>query len=188
MAGYTILLVDDEAPILKALSRLLQYEGYTIRSTTRPEEVADILREEEIHLVISDHTMPGMTGIEVLRTARLIRPDAVRLILTGNADLQMAMDAVNQGEIYRFLTKPWDNNDLLLTVRMGLREYEIALQNKRLSKVVRQQSETIKRLREQLSGAPAAGTAAAPAPKASGKAVFTISDEELAALEKEYDL
>jgi len=184
MAGYTILLVDDEAPILKALTRLLQYEGYNIRSTTVPEEVADIMRGEEIHLVISDHTMPGMTGVEVLRTARLIRPDAIRVMLTGNADLQMAMDAVNQGEIYRFLTKPWDNNDLLITVRMGLREFEIQQQNRRLTKVVRQQAETIKRLQEQLTGASAAG----PAPKASGGAIFTISDEELAALEKEYNL
>lgn len=187
MAGYKILLVDDEAPILKALTRLLQYEGYTIRGTQDPTEVADILRGEEFHLVISDHTMPGMTGIEVLRSARLIRPDAIRLMLTGNANLQMAMDAVNQGEIYRFLTKPWDNNELLVTVRMGLREYEIQKQNKRLATVVRQQAETIKRLQAQLDGA-AAAAPGAPAPKTTGTGIFTISDDELAALEKEYDL
>ncbi len=184
MAGYKILLVDDEAPILKALTRLLQYEGYAIRSTNDPKEVAGILREEDFHLIISDHTMPEMTGIEVLRAARLIRPDAIRLMLTGNANLQMAMDAVNQGEIYRFLTKPWDNNDLLITVRLGLREYEIQKQNKRLAKVVRQQAETIKRLQGQLAGS----SATLQAPKASGTGIFTISDEELAALEKEYDL
>ncbi len=184
MAGYTILLVDDEPPILKALTRLLEYEGYTILGTVNPTEVAGILRSEEIHLVISDHTMPVMTGIEVLRTARLIRPDAIRVMLTGNAELQMAIDAVNQGEIYRFLTKPWDNNDLLVTVRLGLREYEIQKQNKRLATVVRQQADTIKRLQAQLAGA----SAATPAPRTTGTGIFTISDEELAALEKEYDL
>jgi two-component system, probable response regulator PhcQ len=185
MAGYKILLVDDERPILKALTRLLQYEGYTIRGTTDPAEVAGILREEEFHLIISDHTMPGMTGIEVLRAARLICPDSIRLMLTGNADLQMAMDAINQGEIYRFLTKPWDNNDLIITVRLALREYEIQKQNKRLATVVRQQADTIKRLQAQIAGT---STTAAQAPKASGTGIFTISDDELAALEKEYDL
>lgn len=184
MAGYKILLVDDEPPILKALTRLLQYEGYTIRATTDPREAVEILRSEEIHLVVSDHTMPTMTGIEVLRKARLLRPETVRVILTGNADLQMALDAVNQGEIYRFLTKPWDNNDLLITLRLGLREYEIQKQNRRLATVVRQQAETIRRLQAQTTGVPAA----APAPKSSGTGIFTISEEELAALEKEYDL
>jgi DNA-binding NtrC family response regulator len=187
MAGYKILLVDDEPAILKALTRLLQYEGYTIRSTTDPKAVVDILRTEDFHLVISDHTMPEMTGIEVLRAARLIRPDSIRVMLTGNADLQMAMDAINTGEIYRFLTKPWDNNDLLITVRLGLREYEIQKQNKRLATVVRQQAETIKRLQAQLTGA-AAAAPGSPAPKVSGTGIFTISDDELAALEKEYDL
>jgi len=181
MAGYTILLVDDEAPILKALTRLLQYEGYTIRCTTDPEEAVEILRNEEIHLVISDYTMPGMTGIEVLRKARLLRPNTIRLVLTGNADLSIAMDAINKGEIYRFLTKPWDNNDLLVTVRLGLREYEIQQQNRRLAKLVRQQAETIKRLQARCAGS------SDPGPKSgAGAGVVTISDEELAALEKEY--
>lgn len=183
MAGYSILLVDDEALILKALGRLLQYEGYKIRATTSPAEAVEILRKEEIHLVISDHTMPGMTGIEVLRKARLLRPDTVRVILTGNADLDMAMDAINQGEIYRFLTKPWDNNDLLVTVRLGLREFEIRRQNRRLTSVVRNQAETIRRLK-----AGSGEAAAATRPRTSGTGVFTISEEELAALEKEYDL
>jgi two-component system, probable response regulator PhcQ len=186
MAGYKILLIDDEPAILKALTRLLQYEGYTIRSTTNPQEVPDILRNEEFHLIISDHTMPGMTGIEVLRTARLTCPDAIRMMLTGNADLQITMDAINQGEIYRFLTKPWDNNDLLVTVRLGLREYDIQKHNKRLTKVVRRQAETIKRMKAQLSGAPAAKPTTPQ--KTSGTGVFKISDDELAALEKEYDL
>lgn len=188
MAGYTILLVDDEPPILKALTRLLQYEGYAIRGTTEPTEVANILRGEEVHLVISDHTMPGMTGIEVLRTARLIRPDAIRLMLTGNADLQMAMDAVNQGEIYRFLTKPWDNNDLLVTVRLALREFEIQQQNRRLATVVRQQAETIKKLQAQVAGGQAAPATPSATKSITGTGTFTISDEELAALEKEYNL
>lgn len=191
MAGYKILLVDDEPPIIKALTRVLQYEGYTIKGVTDPTEVAGILREEEYHLVICDHTMPELTGIEVLRSARLIQPGTIRVMLTGNADLEMAMAAINQGEIYRFLTKPWDNNDLMVTVRLGLREYEIQKQNRRLAKVVRQQAETIKRLQAQLAGPmgfPAAPDAKAPPTKPSGTGVFTISDEELASLEKEYDL
>ena len=190
MAGYKILLVDDEPAIIKALTRVLQYEGYTIQGITNPTEAADLLREEEFHLVICDHTMPEMTGIEVLRSARLIQPGTIRVMLTGNADLEMAMAAINQGEIYRFLTKPWDNNDLMVTVRLGLREYEIQKQNRRLAKVVRQQAETIKRLQAQLAGPmgfPAAPGVTRPKPAVS-PTVFTISDEELASLEKEYDL
>lgn len=183
MAGYTILLVDDEAPILKALTRVLQHEGYLLRATTSPTEAVELLRGEEIHLVISDHTMPGMTGLEVLRMARLLRPDTVRVILTGNADLSMALQAINQGEIYRFLTKPWDNNELLLTVRLGLQEYEIRKQNRRLTAVVRQQAETLRRLRGRSGeGAPRAPL---PAVAPTGTGVFTISEEELAELEQE---
>ena len=134
---HTVLLVDDENPIRKALTRVLKFEPYTVLDCGDPFEALEIVKSHPIHLVVSDHTMPGMNGMDLLRKVRLVKPDVVRIILTGNADLDMAMRAINEGAIYRFLTKPWDNNDLLIAIRLGLRHYEIEAENRRLLALVR---------------------------------------------------
>jgi two-component system, probable response regulator PhcQ len=144
MSGpFTILLVDDEAPIRKALKRVLKYEPYTVLETGDPNEAVGIVQEQNVHLVLSDHTMPGMLGIDLLRKIRLIRPDTIRIILTGNANLDMALQAINEGAIYRFLTKPWDNNELLLAIRLGLRQWEMEDENRRLLAQVKKQGDML---------------------------------------------
>lgn len=148
MSAHTILIVDDETAILKALNRALQYEGYSIITTPDPEEALAIIQKEKVDLIISDHTMPGMLGIDLLRRTKLLKPEAMRIILTGNADLDMALRAINEGEIYRFMTKPWDNNELLVTVRLALREYELRLENKRLLAEVKRQRAILGKLEE----------------------------------------
>lgn len=140
---FTILLVDDEAPIRKALKRVFKYEPYTVLETGDPLEAVDIVQERAVHLVLSDHTMPGMLGMDLLRKIRLIRPDTIRIILTGNANLDMALQAINEGAIYRFLTKPWDNNELLLAIRLGLRQWEMEAENRRLLAQVRKQGDML---------------------------------------------
>ena len=150
--GHVVLLVDDEDAIRKALRRVLKYEPYTVLDTGDPKEALEIVKREPVNLVISDHMMPGMLGIDLLRRIRLVREDVIRIILTGHADLDMAMQAINEGAIYRFLTKPWDNNDVLLAVRMGLRAYEMEAENRRLLKLVHKHRAVLTRLEQDQPG------------------------------------
>jgi len=153
MAGpFTVLIVDDEAPIRKAVRRVLKYEPYNVLDTEDPLEALEIVKSRPVHLVISDHTMPGMLGIDLLRKIRLLRPETIRIILTGNADLDMAMQAINDGAIYRFLTKPWDNADLLLALRLGLRQYEVEARNRKLLALVKKHRDVLSRLERMQPG------------------------------------
>ena len=153
MAGpFTVLIVDDEAPIRKAIKRVLKYETYNIVDTGDPLEAVEIVKRQPVHLIVSDHTMPKMLGIDLLRKVRLLQPDTIRIILTGNADLDMAMQAINEGAIYRFLTKPWDNSDLLLALRMGLRQYEIEERNRKLLALVKKHRDVLSKLEKQQPG------------------------------------
>jgi DNA-binding NtrC family response regulator len=149
---FTVVIVDDEAAIRKALKRVLKYEPYQVVDFGDPTEALDYVRANPAHLVISDHTMPGMLGIELLRKIRLFKPDTIRIMLTGNANLDMAMAAINDGAIYRFLTKPWENNDLLLAVRLGLRQYETESENRRLLALVKKHQDVLEQLERQTPG------------------------------------
>lgn len=149
---FTVIIVDDEAPIRKALKRVLKYEPYNVIDFGDPLEALDYIKDNPAHLVISDHTMPGMLGIDLMRKIRLLRPNTVRVMLTGNANLDMAMQAINDGAIYRFLTKPWDNNDLLLAVRLGLGHYETESENRRLLALVKKHQAVLDELERKQPG------------------------------------
>ena len=110
-----ILLVDDEERILRTLSLLLKMH-YQVFSTTDGHEALRILQREKIHLLISDQRMPLMTGTQLLRQARLMSPGTLRILLTGYADVEAAMDAVNEGEIFRYINKPWGPKELRDTI------------------------------------------------------------------------
>jgi EAL domain-containing protein (putative c-di-GMP-specific phosphodiesterase class I)/CheY-like chemotaxis protein len=119
----TLLLLDDESSILNALKRLLQREGYRILSTTRPDEAFEMLATNNVQVVISDQRMPDMAGSEFLSRVKVLHPDSIRMILSGYADLESVTDAINRGAIWRFLTKPWDDDDLRKLVRAAFREH-----------------------------------------------------------------
>lgn len=102
----TLLLVDDEERILRSL-RMLFFTGYTVHTTTDPQEALHILREHQVHVVISDQRMPDMQGSELLRRAREISPATMRILLTGYSDLEASIASVNEGEVFRYLMKPW---------------------------------------------------------------------------------
>jgi diguanylate cyclase (GGDEF)-like protein len=122
-AMSTLLLVDDEASILSALKRLLRRENYRILTATSGEEALTLLAEHEVGVIITDQRMPGMSGTELLARARTMHPKAVRMVLSGYTGVDSLTDAINRGEIYRFLTKPWDETELLNTVREAFRHY-----------------------------------------------------------------
>src|SRR6218665_2737 len=119
-----ILLVDDEERILRSLGLLLRMQ-YQVFATSDGHEALAILKREKIHVLISDQRMPIMTGSELLKHAREISPDTVRILLTGYADAEAALEAVNEGEIFRYINKPWGPKELRDTIAQAA---EIALQ------------------------------------------------------------
>lgn len=110
-----ILLVDDEERILRTLTMLLKMQ-YQVFSTTDGNEALKILKTEKIHVLISDQRMPLMVGTELLRQAKNLSPQTMRILLTGYADVEAALDSVNEGEIFRYINKPWGPKELRDTV------------------------------------------------------------------------
>jgi len=137
---YTILVVDDEPPIRDLLRDALSREPYDVLCAGSAKEALAILAKEPVDVVISDEKMPGMSGSEFLAMARQQYPHTIRMILTGHASLETAIRAINEGEIYRFFTKPCNMVDLIVTIRQALRQKELMAENQRLLNIVKQQA------------------------------------------------
>ncbi|MHB8848425.1 MAG: response regulator [Burkholderiales bacterium] len=130
----TLLLVDDEPNIITSLTRLLRRDGYRIISATSGEEGLALLKQfPGTGVIISDQRMPGMTGVVFLSQVKELFPDTVRIVLSGYTELVSVTDAINRGAIYKFLTKPWDDDLLRANVEEAFRRYEIVRENERLS-------------------------------------------------------
>ncbi|MBX2861627.1 MAG: response regulator [Vampirovibrio sp.] len=120
----TILCVDDEPNILSALKRVLRKEGYTVLTATSGREGLALLEEHAVQLVISDQRMPEMTGAEFLKEVKDRWPQTTRVILSGYAEAEAILDAVNNGAIFKFLVKPWQDQDLKQEIRTCLAHNE----------------------------------------------------------------
>ncbi|MFH1028713.1 MAG: ATPase, T2SS/T4P/T4SS family [Pseudomonadota bacterium] len=142
--GFTLLFVDDEENVLKALCRIFHDENYTILTADSASKALDILKRQKVQLIISDHRMPGMSGAELLKTVREQYPETIRIMLTGYADVNSIMGAVKDGAVYKFITKPWNDEDLRLTVSLALQQYVLLHENRRLKELARQQQNKIK--------------------------------------------
>jgi len=129
---HTILFVDDEKSILSSLRRVFRLEGFEIVLAESAQEAIGILQERTVSVIVSDMRMPEMDGIAFLKKAVSIRPDAVRILMTAYADIDSVMKAVNEGHIWRYITKPWDDNDLKLAVRTAVQFYSESLAHKLL--------------------------------------------------------
>ena len=149
---YSILVVDDQQIIRDMLENTLSRESYTVYCAGSAEEALKILSQESIDVVISDEVMPGMTGTQFLAVVRKEYPDIIRIILTGHASLESAMRAINEGEIYRFLTKPCNLVDLSVTIRQALQQKYLKIENKRLAKIVKQQSFSLGEIEKKYPG------------------------------------
>jgi two-component system, probable response regulator PhcQ len=148
MPSATILLVDDEANVVDGLARSLRRPDYRIRTATSTEMALELLRTEAVDVVVSDHLMPGMTGLEFLKLVRDRHPDTIRIMLTGHADLDTAVKAINEGEIYRFLSKPCAAVELQVTVHLALERLALERENRRLLSVVRSRPELTEQLEQ----------------------------------------
>jgi len=129
----SLLLVDDEENILSSLTRLLRREGYTIFRATSGQEGIEVLKEHTIGVIVSDQRMPEMTGVEFLSKVKVTHPDTIRIVLSGYTDLKSITDAINQGAVYKFLTKPWDDELLKKNIVEAFERYEMKLENKYLN-------------------------------------------------------
>ena len=147
-----ILLVDDESNVLSALKRSLFDELLDINTASSAEEALEIMEKVHYKVVVSDERMLGMQGSEFLAQVRANHPDTVRIMLTGHATLEAAMKAVNEGEIYRFFSKPWDDQNLKFAIRSAIEKYDLEAENRKLLATIKQQSLEIKVLEKRYPG------------------------------------
>jgi len=145
-----ILFVDDERPILNSLNRLFRPTGYKIHLANSGDEALAVLEQEPIDIVVSDMRMPGMDGAKFLSTVARQWPATARMLLTGYADLSSAIEAINQGEISRYLTKPWDDSDIVICVEQALQNKRLLEEKNRLELLTARQNEELSALNEGL--------------------------------------
>ena len=120
---YKIMIVDDEPANLRLLERLFRQE-YKVITAGSGEEALELLEQHDTSLLITDQRMPNMSGLELLKQTAALRPHMVRMILTGYTDVGTLVEALNSGLVYQYLTKPWSNEELRLTVTRALQHYE----------------------------------------------------------------
>jgi signal transduction histidine kinase len=128
---HTILVVDDEADVVQSVQDLLRLD-YRVLGATRASDGIRILKEQEVHIVMTDQRMPEMTGVEFLRQVRGDHPDAIRLLFTGYADIKAVIDAINQGNVYRYITKPWDPDELQTVLRQACEQFDLLVERNQL--------------------------------------------------------
>jgi len=122
----SVLIVDDEDMVITSLRAYLQLEtDYQVEGITDPEEAARFLEDRQVDVVISDYLMPKMNGIQLLARAKQLQPEATRVLLTGHADKQSAIQAINDVGLYQYLEKPWENAQLLLVVQNGMERTQL---------------------------------------------------------------
>ena len=126
MISPKVLVIDDELNVLKALKRLFSRESFELLTTSDPEYVRTLLQQEPIGILISDQRMPRMPGIKVLEMAKQLSPRTIRILLTAYVDAQVAIDAINLASVHRYLTKPWEDENLLKITRESIEHYLIS--------------------------------------------------------------
>ncbi len=152
MAEIKILLVDDEENVLHSLHRALRDDGYQIFTAGSAENALPIIETEDISLIICDYKLPEMNGLDFLTKVYRKNPDIISILLTGHADLSMAVEAVNKGCLYKFILKPWNNEDLAVTVQRALEQRELVLKNKVLLSEVRERDRFLRKLEKKHPG------------------------------------
>ncbi len=146
----TLLLVDDEANILASLIRLLRPMGYRIFTAESGAQGLEILAQQSIDLVVSDMRMPEMNGVQFLEQVRQQWPETMRILLTGYAEIGTTIAAINKGQIYRYISKPWEDNDIILAIQLALQHKLLEREKLRLEALTQQQNEELKDLNANL--------------------------------------
>lgn len=146
----TLLLVDDEPNIISAIKRTLRRDGYNILTANSAEEGLNLLIDNKVGVILSDQRMPKMTGVEFLRTVKALYPKTLRIVLSGYTELESVTSAINDGAIYKFLTKPWNDAQLLDNVREAFDYYEMEQENQRLTRELQHSNDELFKLNQNL--------------------------------------
>jgi two-component system probable response regulator PhcQ len=146
---HTILLVDDEKNILNSIERLLRSDDREIVTAENSREALDKLKSiGGADLVISDNRLPDFSGIDFLIKVKQLYPDTIRILITGHPDLESAIHSINKGQVYRFITKPWDNEEIKIIVKQALDFYDVLKDNRALLRIARQQADLLKSVKQ----------------------------------------
>lgn len=149
MPKHSVLIVDDETNILNSLSRLLRSEDLEVITAEKAHDGLEKLKSAGgVDLVISDNRLPDTSGIEFLVKVRQLFPDTIRILITGFPDLDSAIDAINRGQVYRYIAKPWEAKELKAIVTQALDYYDILRDNRALIKIAKQQAEWLNALKK----------------------------------------
>ena len=152
MKTHTILIVDDEELVLKSIVRVLRNENYQILTAQSGEKGLTVLKDYDVNLVISDQKMPGMNGLDFLRRIKRDYPQILTIMLTGQAELEIAMRAINEAGVYKFILKPWNDSDLKITVKRVLETLELVCERDLLLQQVRAQDTFLEDLEKEFPG------------------------------------
>lgn len=149
----TVLVVDDEPGVLESLADLLRKEFHVL-GTSDPDEALSLLANEEVAVILSDQRMPKQTGAQLLATASALSPDTIRVLLTGYADIEVVIEAVNDAKVFYYLSKPWRNDSILDLVRTAVQKHSLAAEERRLLKKLGglKSEEALSQMRADLAG------------------------------------
>lgn len=147
---HTVLCVDDEQNVLHSLKRMLRKEDYRVLTADSGKAALELLEQHQVHVVLSDQRMPEMSGTELLSRIKDLYPETLRIMLTGYTDVDSITDSINQGHIYKFFLKPWNDHNLKLEIRQAIEQYELIKANKRLDETVVLQNQQLKEINERL--------------------------------------
>jgi len=164
---HTVLIVDDEANILRSLERTLRNEEYKVLTAGSAAEALDILETTTVDLIVSDLGMPGMNGLDLLKIVKEKHPAVARIVLTGQSDTPTVLRAINEGEVYRFFTKPWDNEEIKVSIRQTLEHFDFLRAAHKMMRRLKEQDRLIQDLERRHPGIT----------KDAAEEVFVLSDE-----------
>jgi DNA-binding NtrC family response regulator len=145
----TVLIVDDEEDVRNGIGHTLWKSDYRLCFAGGSAAALRTLEEEQVDIVLTDYAMPGMSGLEFLKLVRDRHPDTIRIVLSGHADMTTALDAINHGEIYRFLLKPCDRDELLVTLHLACERLELERENRYLLSLIRSRPDLVQQLEEE---------------------------------------
>ncbi len=152
MKRYTILVVDDEKLILNTIKKVLRNENYHLLTAESGIEGLMLLKKHNVQLVLSDQGMPEMTGLDFLKRVKVEYPEILTIMLTGHANIGIAVDAINEAGVYKFILKPWENAELKLTIRRAIESLELVLERDKLLKQIQVRDTIFKDLENKYPG------------------------------------
>jgi response regulator RpfG family c-di-GMP phosphodiesterase len=143
---FNVLYVDDEVNLLSAFQRVFKNDSFNVTTTHDAELALELARTKQFHVIASDYRMPVLDGIEFLERTRETSPDSLRILITGMCDFDAAVEAINRGKVYRFIGKPWNNDDLRTSIHQALEYWRLKRENERLAELIQARNRELEEL------------------------------------------